>query len=251
MKKVDQNIKKVLEKDIGNENINENIKMNECQKLIPAIIQDFKSKKVLMLAYMNKESLKKSLETKTTWFWSRSRNELWNKGQTSGNKQYIREIRYDCDNDALLIEVDQIGNACHTGNESCFYRVISLEDDFSLDSLLSSLKFKSDFPEFKNDSLEKENNFLTILNEIYNTVIERIKTKKEGSYTYSLHCKGLEEILKKIGEESIEVILSSKLQSKERIISEISDLLYHLIVLMVEKDITFDDIAEELEKRRK
>jgi len=200
--------------------------------LIPAIIQDYKSGEVLMLAYMSKESLKKSLETGTTWFWSRTRKKLWNKGETSGNIQKIKNIKYDCYGNSLLIGVEQIGNACHTGNRSCFYRTLKDID--------KDLNFEKYFKDTQ-----------SILNELYDVVKSRIKNKVSDSYTYSLHKKGLDEIIKKFGEESMEVILSAKHQKKQEMINEIADMIYHLIVLMVEKKITLEELFEELKSRRK
>jgi len=212
-------------------------------ELIPAVIQDFKTNEVLMLAYMNKTSLKKTMETKTTWFYSRSRSKLWNKGETSGNKQIVKEIRYDCDCDTLLIKVEQIGNACHTGNKTCFFSQLDIQDrgtGTGGGDYLKKIKF-TDFSIFSDD----------ILQELYRVIKERIKQKSDNSYTYSLYKKGLEEILKKVGEESIEVVVSSKHQPKSRIIYEIGDLIYHLMVLMVVKNITLNDIFNELRARRK
>jgi phosphoribosyl-ATP pyrophosphohydrolase/phosphoribosyl-AMP cyclohydrolase len=211
-----------------------NTKENKSTCLIPAVIQDYKTNEVLMLAYVNKESLKKSLSTGTTWFWSRTKKRLWNKGETSGNIQKIKEIKYDCDGDALLISVEQTGNACHTGMKSCFYR--------TLENIDNNLDFKKYF---------KENSKQNILNELYGVIESRIKNKVSDSYTYSLHRKGLDEIIKKFGEESMEVILSSKHQEKQDMISEIADLVYHLLVLMVEKKITLNELFDELKNRRK
>ena len=208
--------------------------------LIPAIIQDFKTNEVLMLAYMSRESLEKSMQTQTTWFWSRSRKSLWNKGETSGNSQFIKEIRYDCDNDTLLVKVQQVGNACHTGNKTCFFNIIDFNDKKTAPAL-ESLKF------FKN----RNGSGFEVLSELYDTVNRRIEAQAQDSYSYSLHGKGLDEILKKLGEEAIEVILASKHQEKKRTISEIADLLYHLVVLLVEKKISLDDISDELSSRRK
>lgn len=211
-----------------------NIEENKNTGLIPAVIQDYKTKEVLMLAYMNKESLKKSLSTGTTWFWSRTKKKLWNKGQVSGNIQKIKEIKYDCDGDALLVSVEQIGNACHTGMRSCFYR--------TLENIDNNLDFKKYF---------KENSKQNILDELYGVIESRIKNKVSDSYTYSLHKKGLDEIIKKFGEESMEVILSSKHQEKQDMVNEIADLVYHLLVLMVEKKITLNELFDELKNRRK
>lgn len=202
--------------------------------LVPAIIQDYKTGEILMLAYMSKESLEKSLETGTTWFWSRTRKKLWNKGETSGNIQKIKNIRYDCYGNSLLLSVEQVGNACHTGRRSCFYRTLQdVEKDI-------------DFSKYSKEDA-KEN----ILKELYSVVENRIKNKVEDSYTYSLHKKGLDEIIKKFGEESMEVILAAKHQRKEDILNEIADVIYHLIVLMVEKKVTLEQVFGELRDRRK
>lgn len=208
--------------------------MKKNVKLIPAIIQDFKTKEVLMLAYMDIVSLKKSISDGKTWFWSRSKNRLWNKGETSGNIQEIKEIRYDCDNDSLLIQVKQTGPACHTGKRSCFYRVLE-DPEIDID--------------FEKNSKGSEDE--AVLQELYDVIMERILEKKEDSYTYSLHKKGLEEIMKKIGEEAIEVIIASKHQDKKDIIYETGDLIYHLLVLLVEKKIMLEEIFDELRSRRK
>lgn len=208
--------------------------MKKNTKIVPAIIQDFKTKEVLMLAHMDIGSLKKSISEGKTWFWSRSKGRLWNKGETSGNKQEIKEIRYDCDNDSLLIQVEQTGSACHTGERSCFYRILQ-DPEKDIDFEKSSEKPEDEM----------------ILEEIYDVIQERISGKDENSYTYSLHKKGLEEIMKKIGEEAIEIILASKHQDKKDIIYETGDLLYHLLVLLVEKKIKLEEIFDELRSRRK
>ncbi|MDK2794123.1 MAG: phosphoribosyl-AMP cyclohydrolase / phosphoribosyl-ATP pyrophosphohydrolase [Caldanaerobacter sp.] len=191
--------------------------------LIPAIVQDYYTKQVLMLAYMNEESLKLTLEKGETYFFSRSRGKVWHKGETSGNTQKVKKIFYDCDEDALLIQVEAKGPACHTGNISCFYR---------------------SFDEETEDGIE-------ILNKLY----ERIKGRKinpvEGSYTNYLFEKGIDKILKKVGEEATEVVIASKNDSKDEIVYEVSDLIYHLMVLLVEKNITLNDIYNELERRYK
>lgn len=208
--------------------------MKKNVKIVPAVIQDFKTKEVLMLAYMDIISLKKSISEGKTWFWSRSKKRLWNKGETSGNTQEIKEIKFDCDNDSLLVQVEQTGPACHTGEKSCFYRILG-DPEIDID--------------FEKDS--KEPGAETILQELYDVIMERISEKKEDSYTYSLHKKGLEEIMKKMGEEAIEVIIASKHQERKDIISETGDLIYHLLVLLVEKKIMLEEIFDELRSRRK
>lgn len=192
--------------------------------LIPAIIQDYDSKIVLMMGYMNKESVEKTIETGMTWFYSRSRKQLWNKGETSGHFQHVKKISYDCDEDTLLIVVKQDGNACHTGNYSCFYR------------------------EMLNKNTEE-----TIDPEMISKLVKIIKgrreTPKEGSYTNYLFDKGIDKILKKIGEESSEVIIAAKNPPKDELVYEIADLVYHTLVLMEIRDVTVDDIKEQLTKR--
>ncbi|MBP5279607.1 MAG: bifunctional phosphoribosyl-AMP cyclohydrolase/phosphoribosyl-ATP diphosphatase HisIE [Erysipelotrichaceae bacterium] len=197
----------------------EELKFNS-DGLIPAIITDASSGKVLMLGYMNKESLMISLEKKLTCFWSRSRQELWLKGETSGNYQHIVSITADCDRDTLLIKVNPDGPACHLGTESCFeYPLLEAENEaFSYEGLMELL-------------------------------IGRKKEPKEGSYTSYLFDKGLDKILKKIGEESTEVIIAGKAQDKKETVYEIADLAYHVMVLMVEAGISLDDIKKELASR--
>ncbi|NLA72251.1 MAG: bifunctional phosphoribosyl-AMP cyclohydrolase/phosphoribosyl-ATP diphosphatase HisIE [Clostridiales bacterium] len=190
--------------------------------LIPAIIADAKSKEVLTLAYMNKESLEISLKEKRTCFYSRKRQTLWRKGETSGNFQNIISITSDCDNDALLITVIKEGPACHTGQNSCFFNNLYTSDvensDFSISSLASLIK-------------------------------ERKRNPKDGSYTNYLFEKGLDKILKKIGEESSEVIIGAKNNDKEETIYEIADLTYHILVLMSQMGILTDEVLSELKSR--
>ena len=189
--------------------------------LIPAIVQDFTSGKVLTVAYMNKESLKMTVEKGLTVFYSRSRQKLWLKGETSGNYQHVVSIATDCDKDALLIKVNKDGPACHTGSDSCFDNGVLIDngnEPFSLEGLKK--------------------------------LIEGRKTeKKEGSYTTYLFEKGLDKILKKVGEECTEVIIGAKGGSKEETVFEIADLTYHILVLMTEMGIDIDDIKAELAKR--
>ncbi|NLN54699.1 MAG: bifunctional phosphoribosyl-AMP cyclohydrolase/phosphoribosyl-ATP diphosphatase HisIE [Clostridiales bacterium] len=194
----------------------ENLKQND-DGLIPAIIRDYSTGEVLMLAYMNRESYEISLEKKLTCFYSRSRKSLWLKGETSGNYQKIVSITADCDMDTLLIDVIPEGPACHTGKYSCFFNKIEGESRFSLEDL-------------------------------YKLIQDRKENPKEGSYTTYLFEKGLDKILKKIGEESSEVIIGAK-NSRDEAVYEISDLCYHVMVLMTELGITPDDIRNELRNR--
>lgn len=194
--------------------------------LIGAIVQDIDSLQVLMMGYMNRESLKKTMETGTTWFYSRKRQKLWNKGETSGNYQKVQKIKYDCDGDCLLIFVKQIGVACHTGNKSCFYRSLYKEG-------------------------VNELNIGQVLNDLYSIISKRKINKIEDSYTCYLFEKGQDKILKKIGEESSEVIIACKNNNADEIVYEVSDLLYHLIVMLVDKEIVLDQIKYELLSRFK
>ena len=189
--------------------------------LIPAVIVDAFSKKVLTVAYMNKESLKISMEKGLTCFFSRSRNELWLKGETSGNYQHIVSITADCDHDALTVLVEKDGPACHTGSDSCFTKPLYTSDErqeFSLDGL-------------------------------YDMLVGRKNTLPEGSYTTYLFQKGIDKILKKVGEESTEVIIAGKACDKAETVYEIADLAYHVMVLMVEMGISLEDIRKELQSR--
>lgn len=202
------------------EEIIEKLKFDD-KGLIPAIVTDYYTKEVLTLAYMNKESLEISIKENKTCFYSRSRQELWRKGETSGNYQNIQCIKSDCDNDALIIEVIKEGPACHTGNESCFFNEIYSKEDYK------------DFSIYQ----------------LYDIIKNRKINKTEGSYTTYLFESGIDKILKKVGEECTEVIIGAKNDSSKEIIYEISDLLYHTLVLMVEKNITIDDIKNELSSR--
>ena len=192
--------------------------------LITAVVQDVFTKEVLMVAYMNQEALDQTISTGKTWFFSRSRNQLWHKGETSGNFQTVKAIRYDCDGDALLIEVEPMGPACHTGEQSCFYRNI-----------------------VEGESTEN----VSIITRLFETVKERKANPKEGSYTNYLFDKGIDKILKKVGEETSEVIIAAKNDSKDELIYETADLVYHMTVLLVEKGINPQEIAAELKKRVK
>ena len=199
----------------------EKLKFDE-KGLIPAIVTDYESGKVLTLAYMNKESLQISLDEKMTCFWSRSRKELWRKGETSGNRQHITKIVADCDRDALTVYVRKDGPACHLGNDSCF-----------VDELFINAEEAEAF------SLEG----------LYGLLEGRKAEMPEGSYTTYLFQKGLDKILKKVGEESTEVIIAGKAEDKAETIYEIADLAYHVMVLMVEMGISLDEVRAELASR--
>ena len=186
--------------------------------LIPAVVVDSETKKILTLAYMNEESLKITLEKKLTCFWSRSRQKLWLKGETSGNYQHVVSITADCDRDALVVSVVPDGPACHLGTTSCFEYPLLEGDEFSYEGLFDLIK-------------------------------GRKTEKKEGSYTTYLFEKGLDKILKKVGEESTEVIIAAKAEDKKETVYEIADLCYHVMVLMVEAGISIQDITRELASR--
>ncbi len=208
----------------------EAIKMEDLKRffvkgeLIPAIVQDYKSKEVLMLAYMNRESLAKTLETGYTWFYSRSRKELWNKGATSGHTQKVIKLDYDCDEDTLLVYVEQTGAACHTGNRSCFYRTLAENGEVPEANPLVSLEA---------------------------VIADRKVNPEEGSYTCYLFEKGLDKVLKKVGEECAETIIAAKNGDKTELNGEVNDLIYHLMVMMNICELPLDDVLAELEKRSK
>ncbi len=204
--------------------------------LIPAIVQEVNSGKVLMLAYQNREALLKTLETGDTWFYSRSRQELWHKGATSGHYQRVHNIYYDCDGDAILIVVKQIGVACHEGYYSCFHHQITTAGVFA----------NREAP-FVSDSQQLG----LILGELSEIIEERKENLPGGSYTTYLFEKGLDKILKKVGEETAEIIIAAKNPDESELIYETADFLYHLLVLLKEKDISLEKIAAELTKRRK
>lgn len=194
--------------------------------LIPVVVQDYKTLEVLMVAYMNEESFNKTIETGRMTYYSRSRQMLWVKGETSGHFQFVKELCLDCDNDTILAKVHQLGVACHTGSYSCFFKELC----------------KKEFADF---------NPLTVLTEDYNLIMDRKVNPKEGSYTNYLFEKGIDKILKKCGEEATEITIAAKNPDAEELKYEIADYLYHLMVLMVECDVDWNDITKELANRRK
>jgi phosphoribosyl-ATP pyrophosphohydrolase/phosphoribosyl-AMP cyclohydrolase len=204
--------------------------------LIPAVVQDVRTRRLLTLAYMNEESLRKTLETEETWFWSRSRNTLWHKGETSGHTQHVEKITLDCDGDALLIEVIPRGPACHTGAESCFFADLSGKTGLEPDS---------------NSRLTGpgSSDLGRVLSELAEVIASRQRDLPEDSYTTSLFKKGLDHIAKKVAEESAETILAAKDHSRKQIAYETADLLYHLLVLLAEEAVALDDVALELAGR--
>lgn len=192
--------------------------------MIPVIVQDYKTNDVLMLAYMNEEAFYTTLSLGKMTYYSRSRNELWTKGMTSGHYQYVKALSIDCDKDTILAKVSQIGAACHTGKRSCFYTDLVKEE-------------------------YKEKNPLEVFENEYNIILDRKLHPKEGSYTNYLFDKGIDKILKKVGEEATEIVIAAKNPDPEEIKYEISDFLYHAMVLMVEKGVTWEDITRELARR--
>ena len=194
------------------------------QGLIPVIVQHYKTQEILMLAYMNEESFYETIKTGKMTYFSRSRQKLWVKGETSGHFQYVKSLTIDCDLDTLLAKVDQIGAACHTGNPTCFFQpLVGIDYD--------------------------ETNPLRIFESVYDTIADRKENPKEGSYTNYLFDKGIDKILKKIGEEATEVVIAAKNPNPEEVKYEIADFLYHAMVLMVEKGLTWEDIVKELADR--
>ena len=192
--------------------------------LIPVIVQDYKTNEVLMMAYMNEEAFDHTVKTGRMTYYSRSRQCQWVKGETSGHFQYVKSLSIDCDKDTLLAKVEQIGAACHTGNRSCFYTMIVGADYDAKNPLL-------------------------VFESVYNTIVDRREHPKEGSYTNYLFEKGIDKILKKVGEEATEIVIAAKNPNPEEIKYEISDFLYHAMVLMVERGVTWEDITNELADR--
>lgn len=192
--------------------------------LIPVVVQDYKTEEVLMLAYMNQEAYETTLATGKMTYYSRSRQELWVKGLTSGHFQYVKEMTVDCDFDTILAKVSQVGAACHTGNKSCFFHEIGKRE-------------------------YQDHNPLRVFEQVYQVIADRKNNPKEGSYTNYLFEKGIDKILKKVGEEVTELIIAAKNPDSEEIKYEMSDFLYHAMVLMVERGVTWDDIVRELANR--
>ncbi len=198
------------------ETLRNRIKYNE-QGLVPAILQEQATGKVLMMAWMNRDALDKTVETQDAWFWSRSRQELWHKGGTSGNVQKVNSIGLDCDGDTLLLQVVPQGPACHTGSWSCFEN---------------------------SDVIAPQ-----ILSQLYDRILERKELMPEGAYTTYLFTKGVDKILKKVGEEASEVIIAAKNRDPEELVAETADLVYHMMVLLAEQGVSLGDVAAELNKR--
>lgn len=201
----------------------------EAGGLIPAVVQNEETKEILMVAYMNADTIKQTVQTGRATFWSRSRQEVWVKGETSGNFMYVKEIRVDCDCDCLVLIVNPAGPACHTGNRSCFFRKI--ENGKLVEDLQESSK---------SDIVAREQA----------VIIDRKEHPEDGSYTNYLFDKGEDKILKKVGEEAAEVVIAGKNRDKDEICYEVSDLMYHLTVMLVDNGMTWEDIYKEMERRR-
>lgn len=210
------------------------IKFDE-KSLVPAVVQE-ENGQVLMLAYMNKESLQKTITTGYTWFYSRSRGKLWNKGEESGNKQQVKEISYDCDGDTLLVKVHQTGVACHTGTYTCFSGRKLVEGEEKGVTVVQP---------------EAQVSLATVLNDLYAVIEDRQLNPVEGSYTNYLFEKGQDKILKKVGEEAVETVIASKNNSQKEVLYEMGDLWYHCLVLLAYHKLTPDQLLNELMSRRK
>ena len=192
--------------------------------LIPVVVQDYKTDEVLMLAYMNEEAFQTTLDSGKMTYWSRSRQELWTKGLTSGHVQYVKSLTLDCDNDTILAKVAQVGAASHTGNKTCFFKPL----------------MKKEYD---------DTNPLRVFQEVYDVILDRKEHPKEGSYTNYLFDKGIDKILKKVGEECTEIVIAAKNPDKDEMKYEISDFLYHVMVLMAERGVTWEEITRELARR--
>ena len=233
---INDNVKEIValkdlcrENDIPIESFQAAYKWEDFKKnsdgMVPVIVQDYRTQEVLMMAYMNEEAFDTTINIGKMTYYSRSRNELWTKGLTSGHIHYVKSLTADCDYDTILAKVSQIGAACHTGNQSCFFNEI-----------------------VKKEYVEK--NPQKVLGYVYNIILDRRENPKEGSYTNLLLEKGLDNILKKVGEENTEIIIAAKNTDHEHLKYEISDYIYHLMVLMAEKDITWEEITQELSQRK-
>jgi phosphoribosyl-ATP pyrophosphohydrolase/phosphoribosyl-AMP cyclohydrolase len=241
-------------------NILEMVKYN-ADGLIPAVTQDIRTDEVLMLAWMNEESLKKTVETGKVHYYSRSRQKLWLKGETSGHFQKVRSISIDCDGDTLLLKVEQTGAACHTGHRSCFFTRMEADElkagaDIKEINAAEPAVGESDTTEDSkatgmSDTVGEKNIVgASVLGEVFDVITDRMIHPKEGSYTNYLFTKGLDKILKKIGEEAGEVMIASKNGDNREISAEIADLMYHIMVLLAERGMSLNEIYEELDHRK-
>ena len=235
-RQINDNVKEIValkdlcrENDIPIESFQAAYKWEDFKKnsdgMVPVIVQDYRTQEVLMMAYMNEEAYEQTLKLGKMTYYSRSRQELWLKGLTSGHYQYVKELVADCDMDTILAKVSQIGAACHTGNRSCFFKELAKKEYI-------------------------QTNPLTVLMEDYNVIMERKNHPKEGSYTNYLFDKGIDKILKKCGEEATEIVIAAKNPDAEELRYEIADFLYHMMVLMAECGLDWNDITKELVNRR-
>lgn len=224
-----------------------NIKFDE-NGLVPAIIQHAETKEVLTLAYMNEQSFQKSLETGETWFYSRSRQELWHKGETSGNTQKIVEMTYDCDRDAILVMIIPNGPACHKGTMSCFTNKFYKDNKIMINNSGQRVSGSIDKLTQLQTQTNEENN-LEILAQLEKVIASRDESRPEGSYTTYLFNEGVDKILKKVGEEASEVIIAAKNRSEDELKWEVADLIYHLFVLMREQQLPFEKVLQVLQQR--
>jgi len=220
----------------------EDVRFDE-RGLVPAIVQDARTREVLTLAYMNEESLRRTLAEGETWFWSRSRSELWHKGATSGHTQRVLEVRLDCDSDALVVLVEPRGPACHTGATSCFHR--------DLEGLRPNGSGQTGDAQTPGEGSAEGGDIGAALEELYGVITRRRREMPEGSYTTYLFGKGLNKILKKVGEEAAETIIAAKDGDLDALTLETADLVYHLLVLMVERGLTLEALGRELARRRR
>ena len=220
--------KDVIEKDVTDRSLTSSFTWAELKKnsdgMVPVIVQDYRTDQVLMLAYMNEEAYNKTLETGKMTYFSRSRNELWIKGETSSHYQFVKSLTADCDLDTILAKVKQIGAACHTGSYSCFFNDIAKKD-------------------------YSEKNPQKVLDSVYEVIKDRKENPREGSYTNYLFDKGIDKILKKVGEEATEMVIAAKNPNDNEVIYEMSDFLYHMMVLMAVKNVSWEDITDELSRR--
>jgi phosphoribosyl-ATP pyrophosphohydrolase/phosphoribosyl-AMP cyclohydrolase len=219
----------------------EDVRFDE-RGLVAAVVQDARTREVLTLAYMNEDSLRRTIESGETWFWSRSRSELWHKGATSGHTQRVVELRLDCDSDALVVLVEPKGPACHTGAVSCFRRSESEMPEAEMPEAPAARE--------RSGSEAHCPSIGDVLEELFGVVTARRREMPEGSYTTYLFEKGLNKILKKVGEESAETIIAAKDSDLGALTAETADLVYHLIVLLVERGLTLEDLSVELSRRR-
>ncbi|MDQ3804502.1 MAG: phosphoribosyl-AMP cyclohydrolase [Acidobacteriota bacterium] len=230
--------------------------------LVPAVVQDARTREVLTLAYMNEESLRRTLAERETWFWSRSRGGLWHKGETSGHTQRVVEVRLDCDSDALVVLVEPRGPACHTSARTCFHR--QLGEAGPRESPASDKAGENGVPALEGELVSDEvvevvavgevgggagEGFGVVVEKLFAVVESRRRERPENSYTTYLFEQGLNKILKKVGEESAETIIAAKDEDREALTCEMSDLVYHLVVLMIERGITLDALGRELARR--